>query len=238
MRRFTSVILSILLGALAVAIGMGIFLRMANDDRARLADLAAKAQQESQQAKETSQNAINNANGKLEAANQEISKAQEALKALQVERDLLMTAEPLVPSAPRAMRSWEQALDLQLGVSLKFPAGSTIETNDHTALTLTTASSDIQVGEDGRWLSITPHETRLENELFLAFSTSTPVSYVVDGHLLIGRHGRLMGKSGETFVLRAQYGGRPTQLIWARDPSGRADNTMLLNVFSTLSFKK
>lgn len=238
MRRFTSVILSILLGALAVAIGMGIFLRKANDDRARLADVAAQAQQESQQAKETSQNAIKNANGKLEAANQEISKAQEALKAMQEERDLLMTAEPLVPSAPRAMRSWEQALDLQLGVSLKYPADSAIETNDHTALTLATAPSDRQAGDDGRWLSITPHETRLENELLNAFSTSTPVSYVVDGHLLIGRHGRLMGKAGETFVLRAQYGGQPTQLIWARDPSGREDNTTLLNVFSTLSFKK
>lgn len=231
MRRFSSVILSILLGAIAVGGGMFVFLNKANADRARLADIAAQSREDVKAAQDASQKTVEDANRKLADANAEIAKAQRVIKLLQEERELMRAATILEPPRPSAIKGWKQAIDIPLGVSAKFPPGHTIELNDAQALTISTDDA----APDRRWLSITPYDERLDAELRANFTTSTAISYLVGGRLLIGARGSLTGSLGNIFVLRAQKDGRSSHLIWARVPAGATEKTVLTAI-ATLDF--
>jgi hypothetical protein len=81
-----------------------------------------------------------------------------------------------------------------------------------------------------------PYEAVRERELLNAFATSTSVSYLVDGRVLIGQRGTLAGDKNPMLVLRVRGGGQTTHLLWIRDPLGRTDSAALLNVLATLDF--
>ncbi|MEK7115943.1 MAG: hypothetical protein AAB879_00950, partial [Patescibacteria group bacterium] len=149
MRKFSSVILSILLGAIAVGGGMFVFLKKANDDRARLAELVTHSRTDAAAADERSRHAVEEANQKVAAANAEIAKTQKVISALQEERDLMRTATPLVPRAG-AIRGWKQTINVPLGVSCKIPATSSIELNDTEALTISAAPNGVASPSDTR----------------------------------------------------------------------------------------
>lgn len=241
MRRLAPIITSILLGALAVAIGMGVYLKKANDDRERLADIANKAQAQATTATNDRDRAVQEANVKLSAANAEVAKAQELVKALQEERTLLAQAQILNPLSVSARRGWTDLINLPLGISLKLPPGNHVVANDAQSLTVavgTSDTTDFWNAADQRWLSITAYDDRLENELLAAFATSTPVSYAVQDTLLIGSRGTLPSKTGSIFVLRVRSAGKITHLIWGRDPLSREDARTLLQTLSTLDLKK
>lgn len=225
MKRFSSVILSILLGAIAVGGGMFVFLDKANADRARLADIAAKSREDAKAAQEASQKTVEDANRKLADANAEIAKAQNVIKSLEEERKLMRNAVILEPPRSNAVKGWKQAIDIPLGVSCKFPPGHVVELNDAQALTISTTEGT----PDGRWLSITPYDERLDSELRANFTTSTAVSYLVGGRLLMGARGE------KFFVLRVQKDGRTSHLIWARVSAGMTEKTVL-TALATLDF--
>ncbi len=240
MKRYTSIILSILLGAVAVGIGMGIFLKKANDDRTRLATVVDEAQKKSAEAIQSSQQAIQDANQKLASANDEVQKAQDTLRAVAEERELLGKAQALTPPPTRAIKGWKEAVDLPLGVSLKFPLTSDIENIDAQALTLAFKSQALATTSstpEDRWFSLTPYDERLESELISTLATSTPSIYSVGGRLLIGSVGWTTDDAQhQIYVLHVQSLGQTTHLIWARTSSAREQND-LLQTLATLTFQ-
>ncbi len=237
MQRLTSVIFSILLGAVAVGIGMGIFLHKANTDRQRLEQVALEAQGKSKEAQDRSQQAIQEANAKLKAANDEVAKAQATLKAVEEERALLAKAEVLAEPKAEALKGWPEAVSLPLGVSLRYPPKNAIEENDETALTI---AGEPKAGSSSttpelRWLQITPYSQRLESELVGAMASTTPVLLAARGRLLKGTRG--LTQAGETYVLKVSSLGETTHLIWVREVGKTPRDKTLQQVLSTLNFK-
>ncbi|MFA4954794.1 MAG: hypothetical protein WC641_05780 [Patescibacteria group bacterium] len=233
MRRNASILLSILIGALVVGLGMGFFLKKANDDRTKLAGQAEEAKKTSEQIQATSLKAVAEARGKLDQANAEVEKARTTLQKIEAERKLMAAAEVLTPS--KNLKGWQEAISLAMGVSLKFPPRTEIEQNLAGALTViysSASSSTVPV----RWFSLTPYEQRLENELISTlYSTSTAV-FLVKGHVLYGVRGYATGSREETYVLRILKNGEPANLVWLRG-SGKAGQTQPLQVLSTLDFQ-
>ncbi|MFH1078128.1 MAG: hypothetical protein V1745_02495 [Patescibacteria group bacterium] len=235
MRRATTVILCILLGAIASGVGIGVFLKLANDDRARLAKQLEEAVQASNVARQENQTAIEEANRKLSEASSEVGKAQALVKSLEEERDLLATAKPLLSPSPSALRGWSDVVAMDLGVSLKQPKGSDIQSNDKSALTLAMATA--VEGVDSRWFSLTAYDERLEQELLLSLATSTPVAYTVNGRILTGKQGALPNSDDQILILRVRKEGVITHLLWVRNPSAnRRDASGATDVLGTLRF--
>lgn len=238
MQRLPSIILSILLGALAVGIGMGVFLHKANTDRQRLEQLAMEAQGKSKEAQDKSQQAIQEANAKLRAANDEVAKAQATLKAIEDERILLAKAVTLDEPKADILRSWSEVISLPLGLSLRIPPKNTIGENDDSALSVAAEPKVTASGmpaSDLRWLQVTPYDQRLESELVGAMASTTPVMYAVHGRLLKGVRG--LTQTGETYVLKVSSLGQETHLIWGRELGRTTREKFLLQVLATLTFK-
>lgn len=238
MKRAFSTILSILVGALVTGSVLAFFLTQANSDRARLADLATKAQTDVQAAQETSKKTVDEANSKLEAANAEVAKAQSLVKAVQEERTLLATAVLIPTPSAKSIKGWNEAVSVPLKTSLKYPAAYYIGTNDATALTFVTepATTSTEVGPDTRWFSLTPYDEQLEKEILASMSTTTPASYVINGRLATGARGMLAGTQEELLVLRIRENGLNTHLLWMRDPKGKTDEQTTLTVLGTMRF--
>ena len=239
MRRFSSILLSILLGAIAVGASMGFFLNKANADRASLADIAAQAQSQAKEAQETREQAVSEANKKLDAANTEIKKAQSAITALKEERDLIAKATPLHEPTPRELRGWKQSIDLPLGVNITYPPNVEEISNDKSSLVLskTSSSSTNSALLDLRWLSIQKYDESSEKALLSTLSSGiiTPLSYLINGHLLIGTQATLPGTQQMMFVAHVGKDGEKTHLVWAKIPTTEQKNLQL--ALGTLDFK-
>lgn len=237
MQRVTSVLLSILLGAVAVGLGMGIYLHKANADRRRLEMLAIEAQDASRNALETSRQAILEANNKVKTANDEVAKAQAALRAIEEERQLMEKAAALAQPKAETLKGWIEIVSLPLEVSLRVPPKNVTEENSASALTVSTESKPQDTASaDRRWLQVTPYDQRLESELVGAMASTTPVVFAVDGRLLQGSRG--FTQTGETFVLRVSSLGQVTHLVWARELGKTARDSHLLQALATLDFKR
>ncbi len=238
MKRMLPIFGFILLGALAVAIGMGLYLKQANADRERLAQTAIQAQQAAQQAKDESEQTVAQANQKISQAKDQLTKMQDQLKAIENERVQMTTATALVAPTGRAIKGWKEAVDVPLSISVQYPPNSHVETNDNQSLTLVkdTLHETEPAAADARWLSITPYDVRLEQELLATLASSTAVSYVAHGRLLLGELGTVDGTKDTALVLRAQLNGNTTHLVWVRGPVPSTQKTSLLDVVSTLNF--
>ncbi|MFA5935649.1 MAG: hypothetical protein WC787_02245 [Patescibacteria group bacterium] len=232
MRRATTILLGILLGAIAAGLGIGFFLKMANDDRARLAEQVQETVRAATKAREENSQAIQDANIKLNASNQEVAKAQAMIKALQEERDLLAHAETLpVPSA-KTVRGWSDTINVGLGVSIKLPPDATVSANSARELGVTRGD------DDALWLSVTPYLEKNDREYRSSLATSTAVSYLANSRLLTGYVGERFGYNEALLVLRAQQSGTSTHLVWVRLPSSKkADIDAILPILAGLHFE-
>jgi len=233
MRRNASVLLSILIGALVVGLGMGFFLKKANDDRTKLSAQAEEAKKTSEQIQATSLKAVAEARGKLDLANAEVEKARTTLQKVEAERKLMAAAEVLTPS--KNLKGWQEAISLSMGVSLKFPPRTEIEQNLVDALTVVYPSASSSTAPV-RWFSLTPYEQRLENELISTLYSTSTADFLVKGHVLYGVRGYATGSREETYVLRILKNGEPANLVWLRG-SGKAGQIQPLQVLSTLDFQ-
>lgn len=233
MRRAATILIGILLGAIAAGLGIGFFLMKANSDRARLADEVAVTVAQANKAREENTKAIEAANAKLNASNVEVAKAQALIKSLQEERDQITTATALVPPPPKAIRGWQDAVSLGQELSLKLPASLTIDSNTTNGLT---ASLKDTSRADARILGITPYDAKHENELLGSFTDSTSVSYLVDDRLLTGSEGKAMGSDGTLYVIRVRKDGEATHLLWLRVSKGGLDETAALTILASLRF--
>ncbi|HWQ99306.1 MAG TPA: hypothetical protein VN397_00470 [Candidatus Methylomirabilis sp.] len=236
MRRVTSVLLAVLLGALATAIGMGVFLKLANDDRERLATEAAQAKAAADRAEQEKRRFADEANKKVEDANDEVAKAQRILQAVVEERELMATAKRLAVPSARELRGWQPVVSLPQGLGLSLPPGTTVESDDARSLT-SVKKTFADFLTDARWLSVTPYNARLERELDTALATSTNLSYVADGRLLLGRIGALTGANDRVAVLRVQESASSTHLIWIKDPGTLGGGNGFERLLGTLEFR-
>ena len=236
MRGVSSVLLCILIGALAAGAGVYIFLYKANQDRAHLTVVAMQAQEQSQAAIAQSAQTIEEANSKLAAANAQMSQAQLAIKALQDERALILSATTLTPPNAKTLKTWKDALDISIGVSCKFPPSSHVDQSDETTLSLSKgAVSNTSEGTSNRWLTIQPYNQATEAQLIASLATSEPVTFLVDGHLLVGVQGSTNYNIDNVFVLHAQSNGASTHLIWAKDAVQNGTQP-ILSTLATLNF--
>lgn len=243
MKRVTSVLLAVLLGALATGAGMGVFLKLANDDRARLANDVSRAKAATERADREKQQIADEANKKVAAANAEVTKAQRILQAVVQERELMAKAKSLAKPPARELRGWQPVVSLQQGVRLNLPPGTAVEANDERSLTavLRTAATGTAVAdgflEDARWFSITPYDERLETELISALATGTESAYVVNGRLLLGRTIRPNDSRRQMTVLRVEQAASSTHLIWIKDPGTLGWGNGIERLLGTLEFR-
>jgi len=248
MKRAWSILLSVLLGALVVGIGTGYFLHLANKDRQLLALEAKEANDKALQIQQEHQKSIQEANLKLEQANEEVNKAQEALKALEQERALLPQAQPLMLLPAQSMQDWQLALSASLGIALRFPPGSAIQQDIENRLSVTASGTHAITSQatDGPWIDIMPFDKKSKDTLSARLTTSTPVTYFVNGHILHGTKGTLSDDAkipSEAAVLEILQNGTTTHLVWIQTPpdqrtSRKAKPFTLQDVLATLDFPK
>lgn len=246
MKRFLSIVLSIVLGAGAVGIGMGIFLWKANEDRERLSEMVSQAQQDIERAREARERAVRDANEKLDTANTEIQKAQYLVTTLQEEREQITQASVLIPStSSKTYKGWNEIINLPLGITAKYPPQSIIDINDQTMLafgyaTTSQVSTSTASLEPNRWFIVSGYQLSHEQELLGRFTTSTALTYLVDRHLLVGRIGTIASSTEPIVVLRSQRAGQSNLLFWIRVPASSTKDPLktLTDLLATLSFKK
>ena len=178
--------------------------------------------------------AIEEANKKLQTASDEVAKAQDVITSLEQEKTLMAEATILPPPSPRLVRTWNDVVALDLGISLKQPSISSVETNTPQVLTLTVANP--RNASATQWFSALPYSTAQEQTLLGTLATSTPVSYVVNGHLLRGVEGTSLGQTSPSWVLQAWENGQPVYLIWITNPYPTSDPSSVTNVLASLRF--
>jgi polyhydroxyalkanoate synthesis regulator phasin len=236
MRRIVPIILSILVGALAVAGGMGFYLSEANADRGRLARLVEEAATKAEVAQAEGRRTVDEANRKLEEAKVRIETAQAALKAMEDERALIAKAKTLPEPPTTDVKGWVETANVELGLSIRHPSVSTPLSNERSSFVLGTSGASL-VADNGpyRWFLAQPHSDRLEREIVDALVATSSVLLLQQGHLLSGTNG--IGPDGTTvFVLKTFKDSRPDLLIWARDPLKAKDSRHLMNALATLKF--
>jgi len=235
MRRATTILIGILLGALATGLGTGIFLKKANDDRTRLAMEMQKTAQDAAESRLENAKAVEDANAKLNAANGEVAKAQALIKELREERDLAAKATALVPPPAKTVRGWTDIVSIAQNVSFKLPPVLKLESDD-TAEQMTLVLKDATV-PDPRRVSFMPYDEPRERELLAAFTTSTALAYLADGRLLTGSRGLLAGSRDAIYVLRVRNAGTATHLVWLKTDAAKGlDDTVILTLLASLRF--
>jgi hypothetical protein len=239
MKKIWSVLLSILLGAIVVGIGTGYFLYLANKDRQILANEANIAKLEAQQTLQDSQRAIEEANSKLTQANQQVAEAEQALKALKNEQALLRQAKPLLKPSNKDLDGWLSAISTSQGISLLHPPGSNIKVNNDLEFSL------IQESKTSPWLKIIPYSKPQSDNFKLSISSSTNISYFIDGKVVAGIVGTESTSNLETALLEIYLGGTSTQILWIQNPPPfkfkswqREQNIPFEEILKTFEFKK
>ncbi len=188
MKRATPVLLAILLGAFVTALGMGIFLKLANDDRARLSAEINRARDEAAAALADKEKIAREANEKVEAANDEVRKAQEVLERLEEEQKLLATATPLSKPPTRELRGWTTVTSLPLGVSFLVPSTLTVLQNNESLVSIATKGDE--TSKTKGWMDIfsaSNPSAGNDGQGSRTISKTIERSYIVDGVLLIGK---------------------------------------------------
>jgi archaellum component FlaF (FlaF/FlaG flagellin family) len=240
MKKLWSVLLSILLGAFVVGIGTGYFLYLANKDRQALAQEANQAKLEAQQALSNSQAAIEEANLKLAKANEQVTNAQQALEALRTEQALLKSAEPLLKPPSKTLDGWSSAISTPFGISILYPPGSDVISDNEKifAIANSTVSST-------SWIKIIPFSEVVHNGLSVNITSSTQISYFIDGKLVAGIVGTDKNSNTETALLKIYENGSSTQSIWLQNPPSyklkpwlKDQNISYVEILKTLEFKK
>jgi hypothetical protein len=233
MKRVTSVLIAVLLGAMATGIGIVPFLVLANQDRNRMASELEQAHERAEAAESEKNKIAEEANERVEEANAEVQRAQTILR--DAAEDQRLTAEAVRLSKPplRELYRWSSYISLHQGIKLSFPPESSVSSDTKASLTVVNDKKK-NAFEDARWLAITPYDPELERNLFSAFGTSTGVSYLAGEHLLTGKHGTLEDGS-EAMALKARHAATSTHLIWIKDP-GTLGSDGLERILGTMEF--
>jgi len=235
MKRITSVLIAVLLGAIATGIGIVPFLVLANVDRSRLTTELDQTRAWAEQAESEKETLAKEANAKVEEANIEIQRAQTLLEAIEEDRRLMANAKQLSRPSSRELNNWESYVSLYQEVKFSIPPKSTVNADTKNSLTVAREDGSGELLGDTRWLAISPYDSTLEQEFFASFSTSTGVSYLINDHLLVGKKGSLKNGS-EVMMLNVRYAATSTHIIWIKDPGTLGGGDKFERLLGTFEF--
>jgi len=239
MRRYTSVILSILIGALAAGISLGIFLKKSNDDRRRLAESALQAKKQFEQSQDEAQRSMDEANQKLHAANAEVTKAQELIKLMEEERRLLAASEALDEPSSSLTKGWKEAVDTDLGISIRHPANYILDSNDAKSLILSLESNNgnSEGAPENRAIAVYPFDFRLETELLATLNATNTATYNLKSHLVSGVYGESKIDPKEILhVYSISFLGEKKYLVWMKETVKQKFSAQ--DILATMKFKE
>lgn len=228
MKKDIPIFLAVLLGAIATAIGMGLFLKLANDDRARLAAEIDRARDIAQQAVSDKERIAAEASDKVDQANAEILNAQRVLADIEKERRLLAAAIRLDKPATRDIRYWRTVVAGTLGVSLALPPNTDVQTNNDRLFT------SVRTNQSDPWLHIAPFNPRMASEQEAVLTDREELAYLVDGHLLSGIEGMRDGE--RTWLFRVWQSASTTHMIRLTDPGVLGSGNGIERFLGTLEF--
>jgi hypothetical protein len=236
MKRATPLLFAILLGAIASGVGVGIFLKLANDDRNRLSRELESLRAETVASAAESERVAEEANRKVAEANAEIRKAEDLLRTLEEERLLKESAKPLRKPGSAELRGWKSIVSFHQEMGLLIPSRTEVESDTKEALIAVESTVTAAPRSDPRWLSITPYDAGLESNLLASFTTSTGIAYLVDDALLTGRKGVVGPAREPMMVLIARKNGEKTHVIWVKDPGTFVNDVGFERLLATFEF--
>ncbi|MFA5130349.1 MAG: hypothetical protein WC477_05560 [Patescibacteria group bacterium] len=240
MRRATSVIFSVLLGALAVGIGTVPYLVLANRDRHALSNQLESVSQHASSIENEKNKIAEEANAKVQAANEEIARAQSILTDVEQDRAAIPFATHLSPIAPKLIISWDTAVSLPLGVTIRYPSGSHVSEDSSIKLSISkdtnASSSDPWTAPmNSEWIRISPYSKTAYDSLTSQFATSTNIAYLIGTHLMRGSVGTLFdGTRAE--ILNVRSAATSTHIIWVHELPNMSIAGGLERVLGTLQF--
>lgn len=235
MKRITSVLIAVLLGAIATGIGVVPFLVLANQDRNQLSEDLRQTEARALQIEDEKQQIADEANKRVEEANEEIERAQTILEEVQEDQQLLATAPRLDSPSSWETYRWKTAISLFQEVSATIPPGSAVLEDTREAFTVTELVGNDAPDPRASWLTIMPFDELHEAELLTSLASSTETAVVVQDRLLKGKRGTLRDGT-ESAVYRVRQSATTTHLIWIKDPGtlGRSDG--IEKLLGTLEF--
>jgi hypothetical protein len=233
MKRLTSVLIAVILGALATGIGTIPFLVLANQDRNRLDQELHQTKAMASETEQEKQRIADEANRKVQAANEEVQKAQAIIQETKEDERLLADSERLTPPSVRERATWNPVISLYQGVSLSLPSGYSV-TTDESNLFAVSRQLRTAASSDETSIMIQPYSEEKESSYLNSFATSTDISYVAGGRLLKGKRG-ILPDGSSAMALKVRYSAKTTHLLWMRDPSGSFAG--LKQILSTLEYR-
>ena len=219
MKRFTSVLIAVILGAFATGIGTVPFLVLANQDRYRLDSELHKTKSIAAETEIEKQKIAEQANQKVKEANAEVQKAQTIILEAQEDERLLTTSERLIAPVTYERSKWNTAVSLYQGISLLTPTNFSVTQDEPSNFVI---SREIKKGYSTGTtplIFIQPYEKNKEDQYLNKFASSTSIAYLAGGRLMKGEQGILPDGSA-ALELEVRLSAKTTHLIWMRDPEG------------------
>lgn len=231
MSRGSSIVIGILLGALASGIGVGIFLHRANQDRVRLAEQARLNLEETTRLHTENRRLIEETNQRLTEAAQQITASKTLIDSLQSERALVSQAIPLATPTARSLVGWSDIVAFDQKFSLKIPPGLHLHLNTETTLTLTDDS-----GQD-----VFTVEKQVENSQSHGgadrLAATSSVAYVTQDSLWQGSRVKHGDSRMSLYILYRQKNGSLTHTLAARlAPTSRLNEKTFLIMLASMRF--
>lgn len=210
------------LGAVASAVGFGLVLQSARDERVALEGRISRLELTIAQHEDEKSRLADQANRQVEAATRELTQAREAVARMKKDQAALAEALPLTRPTGRNYALWVDAFSLPLGVSLRLPPGTRTYADERGLIAMRASQATSSLP----WLSISPYYADQAARLEATLQTPEAVSYLVAGNLVTGLRGQRTGQaSGFTYVLQvvSPQSGDVTHLIWAQTESEITD---------------
>lgn len=232
MKRFTSILLAVILGSIATGIGTVPFLVLANQDRHRLDTELRTSKSTVAEAEMEKQRIAEEANKKVEEANLEIQRAQQVILEAQSDERLLTEAERLEPPTMYERSKMNQAISLYQGISLFVPNKFTILEDEPNGFSI--AKEQNGSTRMTPVLLIEPFDKDHTSPWTGSFASSTPIALVAGGRLLKGEIGTL---SDDSFAMRLEVrlSAKTTHVIWITDTEGSI--AIYKKILSTIEYR-
>lgn len=216
MKRLTSILIAVILGAFATGIGTVPFLVLANQDRQRLDNELQQTRTKAAEFESEKQRIADQANQKVKEANEEVQKAQLAILQAQEDEKLLAASERLTPPSVHELAKWEPAISLSLGVSVYVPKTYSVQQDDSYAFILSRNTTYSSSSRSEIAISFEPYEETKSTRYVGMFASSTSVHLVAGGKLLKGTVGTLLDGTGAA-LFEVRSSAKTTHLVWMHD---------------------
>ncbi len=233
MRRTLSVLLWILLGAVASGASVGFFLHQSNQDRVVLLRQLDQTKQELAIAKRVNEQIHDEASQRIAQAKADAEETQLRMQKLDEARALTEKAQTLPKIASTQSKQWSEQVSVPLGLSFLTPPKSQSWMTDQ-ILGVGSGNPKSMQGLD-QWLSVSAYDGKREEAIVSQLLHAEQVVFKAGDHILIGKRGILKNTDAVTYVMQSQQDGQPTHFLWART-NKEVNETRLLETLGSFSF--